>query len=92
MCMTPYQVHCIQEVCNSCYWNRDEVKCNVFVCLFVCEEPEPEPEQKPETDDSSSAEYRNDGYIELVLKVMARMCDGQNKQLQVRVHTLLNLP
>ena len=28
-------------------------------------------------------EYRHDGYIELVLKVMARMCDGQNHDLQV---------
>jgi hypothetical protein len=25
----------------------------------------------------------NDGYIELALKVMARMCDGQNHTLQV---------
>ncbi|KAH9498183.1 hypothetical protein Btru_007903 [Bulinus truncatus] len=32
--------------------------------------------------DTSAFEYRNDGYIELVLKVMARMCDGQNKHLQ----------
>ncbi|XP_041375499.1 inositol 1,4,5-trisphosphate receptor type 3-like [Gigantopelta aegis] len=46
------------------------------------EEPEPEPEPKTEIEENSSAEYRNDGYIELVLKVMARMCDGQNKQLQ----------
>ncbi|WAR13356.1 ITPR1-like protein, partial [Mya arenaria] len=34
-----------------------------------------------ETEDGE-VEYRNDGYIELVLKVMARMCDGQNHQLQ----------
>lgn len=33
--------------------------------------------------DTSAFDYRNDGYIELVLKVMARMCDGQNKHLQV---------
>ncbi|GFR59759.1 inositol 1,4,5-trisphosphate receptor type 1 [Elysia marginata] len=32
--------------------------------------------------DTSAFEYKNDGYIELVLKVMARMCDGQNKFLQ----------
>ena len=36
-------------------------------------------------------EYRNDGYIELVLKVMARMCDGQNKLLQV-IKFLVPLP
>lgn len=41
----------------------------------------PEPEVKEE--EEASLEYRNDGYIELVLKVMARMCDGQNHQLQV---------
>ncbi|CAG5128028.1 unnamed protein product, partial [Candidula unifasciata] len=41
-------------------------------------------EQESETtaSDTSAFEYRNDGYIELVLKVMARMCDGQNKHLQ----------
>ena len=41
-----------------------------------------EPEDMSATD-TSAFEYRNDGYIELVLKVMARMCDGQNKLLQV---------
>ncbi|XP_076470932.1 inositol 1,4,5-trisphosphate-gated calcium channel ITPR2-like isoform X2 [Babylonia areolata] len=41
-----------------------------------------EPEQEPSMADSAAFEYRNDGYIELVLKVMARMCDGQNKLLQ----------
>jgi len=35
------------------------------------------------SDPDSEVQYRNDGYIELVLKVMARMCDGQNHQLQV---------
>ncbi|KAK3610323.1 hypothetical protein CHS0354_029792 [Potamilus streckersoni] len=43
----------------------------------------PEPEENPDDeDDEAAAEYRNDGYIELVLKVMARMCDGQNHSLQ----------
>lgn len=37
----------------------------------------------PDDDSDGAQEYRNDGYIELVLKVMARMCDGQNHQLQV---------
>ena len=27
--------------------------------------------------------YKDDGYIELVLKVLARMCDGQHTELQV---------
>lgn len=47
---------------------------------------DPEPETvipEPEVKEEESLEYRNDGYIELVLKVMARMCDGQNHQLQV---------
>ncbi|XP_078335085.1 inositol 1,4,5-trisphosphate-gated calcium channel ITPR2-like [Crassostrea virginica] len=52
--------------------------------VIKVEDPEPEtvipePEVKEEEE---SLEYRNDGYIELVLKVMARMCDGQNHQLQ----------
>lgn len=33
--------------------------------------------------------YKDDGYIELVLKVLASMCDGQNTVLQV--HLLLML-
>ncbi|BFZ19742.1 hypothetical protein BsWGS_22781 [Bradybaena similaris] len=41
-----------------------------------------EHEAESVTTDTSAFEYRNDGYIELVLKVMARMCDGQNKHLQ----------
>ena len=28
-------------------------------------------------------EYKDDGYIELVLKLLARVCDGQNMDLQV---------
>lgn len=28
-------------------------------------------------------EYKDDGYIELVLKLLARVCDGQNTDLQV---------
>ncbi|XP_055955374.1 inositol 1,4,5-trisphosphate receptor type 1 [Patella vulgata] len=45
-------------------------------------EIEPEQEAQPVDEGNNALEYRNDGYIELVLKVMARMCDGQNKQLQ----------
>ena len=29
-------------------------------------------------------EYKDDGYIELVLKVLARICDGQHVGLQVK--------
>jgi len=44
-----------------------------------------QPEEETADDEGDGAvEYRNDGYIELVLKVMARMCDGQNHTLQVR--------
>ncbi|ESO91009.1 hypothetical protein LOTGIDRAFT_163525 [Lottia gigantea] len=50
------------------------------IAVQIESEPEPEPAQAEET--NAALEYRNDGYIELVLKVMARMCDGQNKQLQ----------
>ena len=42
-----------------------------------------EEEEVEEQENDTAQEYRNDGYIELVLKVMARMCDGQNHQLQV---------
>jgi hypothetical protein len=42
-----------------------------------------EPEAEQVDTMAAAFEYRNDGYIQLVLKVMARMCDGQNKQLQV---------
>ena len=41
-----------------------------------------EPDEKP-ISLNDDPEYRHDGYIELVLKVMARMCDGQNHFLQV---------
>ena len=43
-----------------------------------------EEEEVEEQENDTAQEYRNDGYIELVLKVMARMCDGQNHQLQVQ--------
>ena len=38
---------------------------------------------------SEDLEYKDEGYIELVLKVLARMCDGQFAGLQVS--TLKNL-
>ena len=33
--------------------------------------------------------YKDDGYIELVLKVLASMCDGQNTVLQVKIIVLI---
>ncbi|XP_021341779.1 inositol 1,4,5-trisphosphate receptor type 2-like [Mizuhopecten yessoensis] len=50
-----------------------------LIAIKIEDPPEPEIQNN---DDDSSLEYRNDGYIELVLKVMARMCDGQNQHLQ----------
>ena len=47
-----------------------------------------EEEEVEEEENDTAQEYRNDGYIELVLKVMARMCDGQNHQLQVKWNTV----
>ena len=37
-------------------------------------------------DDENLEEFdqHDDGYIELVLRVLARMCDGQHEGLQVR--------
>ena len=34
--------------------------------------------------DGDELDYRDDGYIELVLKILGLMCDGQNRVLQVR--------
>ena len=38
-------------------------------------------------DDLEEIDQKDDGYIELVLRVLARMCDGQHKGLQVRLYT-----
>ena len=32
-------------------------------------------------------EFKDDGFLGLVLKVIAAMCDGQHKHLQVHVHS-----
>ncbi|XP_064638087.1 inositol 1,4,5-trisphosphate receptor type 2-like isoform X2 [Lineus longissimus] len=37
---------------------------------------------RAEADESQDLHYRDDGYIELVLKVLSRMCDGQFRSLQ----------
>ena len=34
-------------------------------------------------DDMEEIDQKDDGYIELVLRVLARMCDGQHRGLQV---------
>ena len=57
----------------------------MFLFLFhdsLQEAEADEPDEKP-ISVNEGPEYRHDGYIELVLKVMARMCDGQNHFLQV---------
>ena len=37
-------------------------------------------------------DQKDDGYIELVLRVLARMCDGQHRGLQVKfVHMIIGL-
>ena len=36
-------------------------------------------------------DQKDDGYIELVLRVLARMCDGQHEGLQVSGHTQLDI-
>ena len=33
--------------------------------------------------ETDGIDYHDDGYIELVLKILGLMCDGQNKTLQV---------
>ena len=35
-------------------------------------------------------DQKDDGYIELVLRVLARMCDGQHRGLQVRCQVFLS--
>ena len=35
-------------------------------------------------EDMDEIDQKDDGYIELVLRVLARMCDGQHRGLQVR--------
>ena len=39
-------------------------------------------------DDLEEIDQKDDGYIELVLRVLARMCDGQHKGLQVYIASL----
>lgn len=36
-------------------------------------------------------DQKDDGYIELVLRVLARMCDGQHRGLQVSVLSILDV-
>ncbi|CAG2222632.1 unnamed protein product [Mytilus edulis] len=52
------------------------------VAIKILEDPEPDEIEEKPVSISEGPEYRHDGYIELVLKVMARMCDGQNHDLQ----------
>lgn len=36
-------------------------------------------------------EYKDDGYIELIFKLLARICDGQHFGLQVYVYVDINV-
>ena len=40
-------------------------------------------EEEEEAADDDAMEYKDEGYIELVLQVLSRMCDGQFAGLQV---------
>ncbi|KAL4233980.1 hypothetical protein ACF0H5_005635 [Mactra antiquata] len=60
-----------------------EIKIDLPEIILEEEDEEEHVEEHPEEEEGDNAqELRNDGYIELVLKVMARMCDGQNHTLQ----------
>lgn len=37
---------------------------------------------------ASDMEYKDEGYIEMVLKLLALMCDGQFHEIQVGLHLL----
>lgn len=67
---------------SSCQFLKFQLPAFIITLLFFQSE-ETEPDQFISEQPDNSLEYKNDGYIELVLKVMARMCDGQNQQLQV---------
>ena len=41
-------------------------------------------------DQKDFADYKDEGYIELVLKILGLMCDGQNKILQVIFISIYN--
>lgn len=47
------------------------------------EEAEPPLALQKEEENLEEIDQHDDGYIELVLRVLARMCDGQHKGLQV---------
>lgn len=59
----------------------------IRVLLVLSRQDDDSPEELIATMDSGVAdmlEYKDDGYIELVLKLLARICDGQNSKLQVK--------
>ena len=39
-----------------------------------------------ESMEEEEMDYHDDGYMELVLRMMGLMCDGQNTTLQVSLH------
>lgn len=68
---------------SLCQFLKFQLPAFIITLLFFFQSEETEPDQFISEQPDNSLEYKNDGYIELVLKVMARMCDGQNQQLQV---------
>ena len=53
--------------------------------MFLQEMDEEELQEMAEAalEETDGIDYHDDGYIELVLKILGLMCDGQNKTLQV---------
>ena len=52
------------------------------VCCQGDDESEDRGQSEP-YDEMEEIDQKDDGYIELVLRVLARMCDGQHSGLQV---------
>ena len=72
------------HVHRSCYKTTNHLQATGYILFSHLLQSVVEEEEVEEEENDTAQEYRNDGYIELVLKVMARMCDGQNHQLQVK--------
>ena len=74
---------------SICRWVRCGNSCCVLTLLCPCgcqQVAKMEDEVEPTLDEGvrDMLEYKDDGYIELVLKVLARICDGQHVGLQVK--------
>ena len=57
----------------------------LLILFFLPQEPQ-EKAEKAEVKDASAEKhetFRDDGYIELVLRILGFLCDGQQRNLQV---------